>query len=450
MNGKMRKNIGFSLLPFSFIFLFEPSYALLDPLPDFIGYVIMCAALINLADINPSIMDAFKGFRRAAILSAVRFASLFVLTFAFEGQEQTITMLLLVFIFALFDAVILIPSYKSLFGGLLNLGIHHDSSAVYYCKKPGGMNASEKMYMLSCGMLIVKNALWALPEFTSLVGDDTYEFVGILRIFAMLIIVPVTVVWLVRMITYFVRVRRDETFVNNLMNVYNQKAEASPSFFDMRVLSVGIVALIVAFVFSLDLLFDNFNVTPDFIMYIALIVGALILRKHSKKWVLLTAFSSFGVISGALSFASRVYFYSRYLPSDVIRNIEAYDSYYFMFSCDVAEAVAFLACLASTIVVLKDVYYSSTDLVCDIGQTERRRMNVKFTAGAIVTSVFGAINAFATLFYVYSIPNVHKAEIFSMSNVLRMAFGIVFAFAFWYFAGYIKGCVKQHCKAYLY
>ena len=450
MSGKMRKNIGFSLLPFAFIFLFDPSYALLDPLPDFVGYVILCLSLINLADINPTIMEAFKGFRRAAILSVVRLASYIVLMLAFEGQEQTVTELLLVFVFAVFDAVILIPSYKSLFNGLLNLGLHNDGSAVYYCKKPDGMNDSEKMQLFSCIFVILKNALWALPEFTSLAGNDTYEFVGVLRLFAMIVVVPFSIAWLIRMILYFVKVRKDEPFVKKLMDIYSQKAQAAPSFFDMRSSTVGIATLIVAFALSFDMLFDDFNATPDFLMYILLILGALILRRYSKKWIFMTVCSSFGLIAGVLCFASSLYFYSRYLPTDVIRNVGAYDAYYLMFFANIAETVTFLTCLMACLALLKDVYLKNTDLVCDIGQTEQKRMKNKFTVGSILIFLFGVVSAAGTLFYVYSIPNVNKAEIFGMANVLRMMLGIMFVFSFWYFAGYVKSCVKQHCKSYLY
>lgn len=450
MSGKIRKNIGFSLLPFSFIFLFEPSYALLDPLPDFIGYIILCFALINLADINPAIMDALKGFSRAAVLSVIRLASYIVLTFAFEGQEQTVTELLLIFVFALFDAVILIPAYKNLFNGLLNLGIHHDGSAVYYCKKSGGMNRSEKMYLFSCVFVITKNLLWALPEFTSLAGNDTYEFIGILRLFAMTVVVPISIAWLVNIIVYFVKVRKDDQFIKNLLEVYVQKSEASPSFFDMRTSTVGILVLTVAFALSIDMLFDNFNATPDFLMYLLLICGALILRKYSKRWLLLTICSSLGIVTGVTCFISSLYFYSRYLPTDVIRDIGAYNAYYFMLYISVAESVTFMVSLITCLALLYDVYSKNTDLASDIDQAEQKRMNKKFNVGAILTCLFGAISSFGALFYVYSIPNVDKAEIFGMANVLRMVVAIIFIFTFWYFAGYVKGCIKQHCKSYLY
>lgn len=450
MSGKLKKNIGFTLLPFAFIFLFEPSFALLDPLPDFIGYAILCASLINLADINPTVMDAFKGFRRAAIFSGLRLIAFALVNFVFEGQEQTITQLLLIFVFALFDAIFLIPAYKNLFSGILNLGTYNDGTAVYYAKKEGKANASEKMYVFSIIFVVLKILLWVLPEFTALANDEKYEFIHVLRFFALVIIVPVSILWLVKMLVYFSKVKKDRAFIENLESVYVDKAQASPSFFTMRTSCVGITAFVVGVALSLDFMFDNVNVTPDALMYLALIVGAVIVRNYSKKWIFVVVSAAFGVAAGVFCDLSRTYFYSRYIPTDVIKDIGAYNSYYFMLSISILETVAFLVAVIAVLTVTRDIYIKNTDLVFDIGEKEIRRMNKKFIWGSVITYFFGIISCAANLFYIYALPNAEKAEIFAMSNVLRMALGIIFVFVFWYFAGYVKSCVKQHCKSNLY
>ena len=64
MNKKLKRNIGFTLMPFAFLFLFEPAYALIDPLPDFIGYLILCTALSNLSFINHRIAEVHPDSER--------------------------------------------------------------------------------------------------------------------------------------------------------------------------------------------------------------------------------------------------------------------------------------------------------------------------------------------------------------------------------------------------
>ena len=159
MNGKLKKNIGFSLMIFAFFFLFEPSFGLIDPIPDIIGYAILCSALINLADINDRIYASFKSFRLGMLFSALRAVTYIVLENVFVDDEQTVGLLLFVFIFAVCDFIWIIPGYRALFDGLLSLGMFEGGDAVYYRKREKGRNASEKLKGLTIVFLIVKNLI---------------------------------------------------------------------------------------------------------------------------------------------------------------------------------------------------------------------------------------------------------------------------------------------------
>ena len=132
MNLKLKKNIGLSLIPFAFLFLFEPNYTLIDPLPDFIGYIILIAALTNLSDVNYHIHDARGGFKKGIAISIFRFLSIYVLKNIFATDEQSIGILLFSFVLSFFELVVIIPAYKNLFDGLLSLGMMHDGTFVYY------------------------------------------------------------------------------------------------------------------------------------------------------------------------------------------------------------------------------------------------------------------------------------------------------------------------------
>ena len=134
LSGKLNRNIGFSLLPFSFIFLFEPGLTILDPLPDCIGYIIICFAIRNLADINHKIDEAFIGFRKGVLISILRFVAIYLLDSYFIESELSVGLLLFVFAFSFFELIVLIPAYRCFFEGLLSLGILYDGSAVYLKK----------------------------------------------------------------------------------------------------------------------------------------------------------------------------------------------------------------------------------------------------------------------------------------------------------------------------
>ena len=450
MFGKLKKCVGFSLLPIGFVFLFEPSYVLLDPIPDFLGYFIICLALINLADINPMIMESVKKFGRAAVLSVLRLITFFVLNFALEGKEQTITTLLFVFVFAVLDAITLIPAFKHLFSGLLYLGMHHDGEAVYFRKNEKGANASERLYGLLTVFVILKNALWALPEFTSLAQNDTYEFVGVLRAFAAIILAPISMFCLFKVIVYLRRVLRDNLFIENLSNLYREKTENSQSFFTYRRISFGLIGLTVSFILSFDLFFDNVNVVSDAFMYAIMILAFVMLKPYSKKWLVGIVTSALGVMSAVSCHIADARFFEKFVHTDVIRDIDAYNAYYFMLSVHIVEAVLFLAVLTVSLVSVRDVFRANTDLAADCGEAERKLLSRVFAVWSVITAILGALAAAGTVFYFYSLPLVGKQKIFDMSNVICMAISIVFAFSAWYFIGYVKGAVKQHCKTNIY
>ncbi len=450
MTGKLRRNIGFTLMPFAFLFLFDPSYALLDPLPDFFGYFILCLALINLADVNPKIMEAFVKFRAAVILSIAQFASMFMIESLFEGQEKAVISLVFIFVFAVFDAVILIPAYKNFFEGLLYLGTYHDGTAIYECKKEGKPNISERMFALCVVVTIAKELFWVLPELTTLISNSTYEFVNVLRLFAACIIVPITIFWLIKMLVYIKKIKRDVVFIDNLKAFYLEKTNNAEDFFTCRVISIGLITFTVAFVLSFDLFLDNTNIISDVWQYIALILGALLIKRYSKKWISIIIISVLGVVSAVFCDVASSYFFSRYIPENIIKDLDAYNAYYFMLSIYIVEAVVFCSVLAVSLLFMFDVYSKHTDMSSDKKSAEYKYMNRRFKIGSALVMCCGALSALAGVYYFGSLPYSDKSIIFEISGVLSRAICLVFVFASWYFIGYIKSSVKQHSKAYLY
>lgn len=449
MSGKLRKNAGLFLVPFSFLFLVEPSVALLDPLPDFVGYALLCFAIINLADINSAVMDAFIKFRLAALLSIARLIAFLVVEFAFENRDSTVISLLFVFVFALADIVVLLPAYKRLFEGLMQLGTYHDGEAVYLKSKANGSNASEKLYVFTAIFVLIKNVAWALPEFTALAENETYEFINVLRLFGAIISVPVGLIWLFVVLVYFIRVNKDTTFIDNLKTAYLEKIEGKESFFVGRTLSVGLITLTVAFVISLNLRLDNVEVIPGVMKYFAVIIAAIILRHYSSKIIALVAFSSLGAIISVFAGLSSDYFFERYLATSVIKDIHAYNAYYFMLLVNAAEQIVFLTVAVLSLLTLKDLYVNNTALSRDIGKKEKAKMMRSFTLGAALTFVFCFLSCCGEMFYYASLPYVEKAQIFSMASVINTLLGILSIFTAWYFISYVRSAVKQSCKQYL-
>ena len=421
MYGRLQKNIGFSLIIFAFFFLFEPSYALIDPLPDFIGYAILCIALINLADINERISCAFLGFRKSLILSLLRFVSLFVTNKVFGNDENTIGQLIFVFLFAFFEIVVAIPAYKSLFEGLLSLATFHDGEAAFTKKKENGKNRTEKMYALTSAFVVVKNIVCSLPEFTSLQNNSSYEFVHVLRLFAIFAVLPLSFVWLVNIIEYFIALRKDTRFVESLSQKYIEKAESQPEFYYSRVLCTGLYALLVSCVLSFDIYSENVNYLPDLFFFTALILSVIFLKKYSAKWISITLISVFGSALSVFLYIVESAFFERHFISAIKRNLEAYEHYYFMLMLYVVQAVILFATIILIALFSKDVLANSTAT-----NTCKNKIAIRHKSRLFLFVGCGALSAISDVWHIFALPYFKRGWIYEYSGIISTAISIAF------------------------
>ena len=449
MYGTLRKNIGFSLLPWAFLFLFEPSYALFDPLPDFIGYFIICVAIINMADINIRVREAFCAFRKAIVISILKYASIYLLDRFFVEQEQTVSILLFVFIFSFCELVVLIPAYKKLFEGMLSLGMLYGGEAVYHTNKKGGANLTEKAFRFSVLFLIAQKSLAALPEFTTLTLNDSYEFIKLLRVFSIILAIPFGVAWLVKMTKYCQMVREDKPFIEAVSNLYTEKADANPNFFTVRVLSVGILMFTVGFALSLDVYSEHINLLPDFIGYAVIALAALFLRDFSDKWIRVIVTSALGIASSVTFQIFNKKLMDNFFLSEITKNIEAYNAYYTVFAIRIVEAILFVVVLGTVVSFMSDIFSGYTDLSRDDLQREHKMLEKTFVRISIFAFVTAIITAASTVFYGYAQPMYYLRWYYSYSLLISFVLNVVFVFAICHFFNVIKNCIRRRYSLYL-
>ncbi len=419
MNGRPYKNMGFSLLPLAFLFLFEPSYVLLDPLPDCIGYILLCFALLNLADLNPRISDAFVGFRRGVLISALRFVAVSLLNSFFVAEEQPVRLLVFVFVFELFELLVLLPAYKSLFEGLLSLGMMQDGTALYTKKikfkiktdpstkkkvrifSEGQSNVTERLHAFTIASLIIAALCAVLPELTSLIDNSSYEFVFILRLIGMALSLVAGLFWLIQIFCCFAAVRKDTVFIKNLERIYTEKAVANPGFYISRQIRSGLLILFVGALFTADFYVNKQNVIPEVIGYLLFIFGALMLLKFARKAKLVIFLSVIGVLASLLAKISANDFYSQYNPLGVRKDLDVYNAFYSMTAVQaVAAAFLFLTAI-SLIFLLHELYRKYTDAARALAPREHKR---KFTVNALRTSILCAIASFGSVYAILCQP----------------------------------------------
>ncbi len=449
MNGKLKKNMGFSMIMFSFFFLFDPSYALIDPLPDFIGYTLLCISLINLADINDRIRSALKAFSKGILISFLRYVCIIITSYVFGDDQRSLGQLLFVFVFAFFELYMIIPGYKHLFEGLLTLATFENGEAVFYKKRENGKNVTEKLYFLTLIFLIVKNVFCCLPEFTTLETNSSNEFINIMRILAMALISPLCIIWLVNIVKYFVNIKKDKPFTESLEIKYKEKTSESPDFFVGRVLRIGIYMIIVSFILTFDIFSEGINVLPDIFAYSSLILSALFLHKYSKKWVLVAITSALGALSSLWVYMNEKSFYERYSMSSVHRDIEAYEHYHLLLSTYILQAVLFCAVLASLTAFLCNIYNNHITAKQIGHDIEKRESNTGFTVRICLFSVLGLLSAAASVYRVLALTQDQSLWIFYSSGVISGAISIASIISLLAISFFMLGEIKKNYSTYL-
>ena len=483
MDGRMRKNVGFSLMPLAFLFLFEPRYTLIDPLPDFIGYLILCAAIINLADISPRIYEAFLGFRKAILVSALKYVALYMLysfisesvdipiydgsedwvVGAFHESEMAVGILLFVFVFCLFELVVLLPAYRSLFEGLLSLGMYNDGTAIYLKKitkservdkatgkktvfiRESKRNATEKAFFMTVFLILAQILANVLPELTTLISNTSYSFVVHLRVLLIIIIAPVCIIWLIKMLTYCANIRKDTTFIDNIAQKYRVHAEQNSELYTVRRLITGISALIVATMLCLGLYVNDARVIPGFAFAVVLVFSAIILRRNSNKWL---AVAIAAVLNATVS--SAVYFASvRFFSDSSMSNLEAYNAYNILLGLTAAESVLFIVSFCLTLAMVWDIYRVHTDICFTREQRSYKSERSYFIKGAAACCIVTVLMALANVYYAYAnhpyfISNVKW--IVEYSSVITLGVSLVFIGALVYNIGNVINAIKFRYK----
>ena len=130
------KPIRLWLLCLSFLFLFNPNLIVVDILPDFVGYLLLCAALIRLSDLNGTIEEALNGFKKMIFIDGAKWLAIFWIFGISEVDEQTSSMLLWSTVFCILELIFAIPAFSKLFSGFSEL----PDSMVVCLRTKGYMN----------------------------------------------------------------------------------------------------------------------------------------------------------------------------------------------------------------------------------------------------------------------------------------------------------------------
>lgn len=297
---KLSPTLGMGYVIAGVCFLISPMLAVVDILPDFIGYALILKGIYCLSDMDEHISEAARLFRRLLILAIVRLGLVFFIYGMASDTEQPTLQLLCSFVLAILDCMAIIPAWRSLGNGLIYLGTRLEGKAVFDKRYPAShkriysntKTLTERTFGYTVFFLVTREVLSTLPEFTVLThqlggadaGNRTmvYEFIGLMRGMCATLVVILGIIWLVKIIRYLVHLMQDRPFFEALRHKYETEVLTRPELFARRGVKLALVFLCVGLILTVDLFLDDVCVTPDFLFGIFSVISLLCLKKHVK------------------------------------------------------------------------------------------------------------------------------------------------------------------------
>lgn len=363
--------LGLSWVVFALIFLFNPNLHLIDPLPDFIGYIFLCLGFSKMADLSDNIESAVSLFRKMILIDAFKWLTLFM-TFSMSASgEKNSSLLLWTFVFAILELICLIPAYIKLFDGITKLGYFHSNTAILgFLKKK--RNATDRAKKATITFVCIKAFFTVLPELadisnTSYQEDSAfiniYRYIGLLRGFAILVVFIFGTIWFCRLQKYFYRLRHDQALMTSLSASYRTNVSPKAGLFIDRRFKNFYVFFLLALIFSINYRVDDITLFPDVLSAIAFFFAFFTLSRNisikKAPWIFA---SGFYFITSIVSHELEHRFFLEYSFSSIIKNDSAMLLYSSYVISNILNVIAFLLCIGFMVRALRNVILAHTGI----------------------------------------------------------------------------------------
>lgn len=382
MNGnvveKDKKYVRFKAIGLSLIFLFNPNISIIDLLPDFIGYILLCVAISKLSDMNETICDALAIFKRLIFIDAAKILAIFWVFGLSVTSERNSSLLLCTFVFSILEMIFVIPAFLKLFKGIADLGNIYDNTFIISSKKSSNgrikrKNRADKLRSFTIVFIIIKIALSLLPELSDLTSTEyyinqgmtnLYRYIGVMRFLAFVPVFVVGLAWIINVIYYFSHIDKDTVFINELNKTYRERFMPRNGVFIRRNTNTAFILLIVALIFSFDLRVDNLNMLPDAICAIMLIAYFSVLAKKTniKRWASIVACVGYLAVSG-VAYIYEFSFFDKYYYGAIFRSDEAMSAFVLYAASACVSAIMFAVVCILILYSMKNIIDSHTGFV---------------------------------------------------------------------------------------
>ena len=269
------------LITVGMLFLVNPTVSLFDPLPDFIGYLMMFAGVYELAAMDDRLTMATKKLLYLALLSALRLIGAFTTT----GSDSS-TVMMLCFVFSVCEALLVAAFITDWFDGF-----------DYIMQRFGAFSALKNQTntrfitgiffysRIAFGFLPELSAIFELrayfdidksPVWKALAGYKPYET----ALFSLIVLI-MGVYWYVNSVRYFRAIRADADFMvgasERYLEIWGEKKA------NETVLRLADYCVVTGFLFCLDFTLNMYPVLPSAVAVLFFCLACLLLKKHSYQ-----------------------------------------------------------------------------------------------------------------------------------------------------------------------
>ena len=372
-------------------FLFNPNINVVDVLPDFVGYLLIYRGLFHASFLSDNLRQARDLIWKLAMITAVRAASAVLLPYT----SDTFT-LLLVFIFAVLEAMYAIPAITTVFEGAYAVGTRLDCPSIYHTverkkrTKQGivtrVVEGAERFKIFTVVFFLLKTVASVIPELPSLQltddlsGDSRYQlplvmFRPWLYVFTGIVVLIVGIVWLVQAVRYINGLRRDSSLCEGIREYFAKNVASEPGLMAAIRMKKILFLIGIAACTSVTFTLDGLNVLPNIIAAVFLFFAFLMLLPKDKRAVTGMILS---VILGSFSIGNlfvQVPYFREYTAQDSYYITEAANMYGTVRICGMLEFMLMLASFAWLFILFCRAVKGDTAYIGILGAEHKPQYN---------------------------------------------------------------------------
>ncbi|MEA4831872.1 MAG: hypothetical protein VB118_04545 [Oscillospiraceae bacterium] len=419
--------MGFGAVFAGLLFLMNPTVNIIDPLPDFIGCIIIYKALMKLSLMEPRIYEARKTVKWLALSSVSKMvAVVLVQLMCLTSLEKANALLLCTFSFAVIETWLIIKFFTSLYSGYSYLATRYSFNTV--------MDASAETKFFIIIFFVAKNILAFIPEFMNLfdpritnqfsesVQSDIKRFVFSQNLTIMLCFVLGMAIFIPAVVyvrKFFRLCTRENGFSSALQKTFDAEIAPDERLWIKVNLNNAFALMPLAFFFLLNVYIDKVSIIPNFIFFFLAAAAVYFLNKIDGKTA--SGFMALSVMLLGSAVSLCAYIYRFYCVGKLAADFNILFRYQPLSAVlSAAEQVFIIASVA----LLGMRMVSALGFLRESSKEAAKPAAISLSIFTVFLSIFGFIGyAFPDLSAVYSAVGL-IISIFWYINALKTVFSL--------------------------